>query len=210
MEFKDKFIFGTASLHHLIFQKRIFSLLDYAYSIGFRTFDTSPYYGLGYNEYLLLKWIYKRNKKDVLINTKEGLSYPFFRSTTIFAMIIQKPFSYCGLKGKKDKEKNIYKRFHLNSSKILLHEPSLKKLKNDNILTEFDGVAGELASKSDAKFQSKIRQVPFKFHPKGDIFYGIYSGEKKFDVSLKGVFIYYSSKKFRLKKLKESYEKIYG
>lgn len=209
MNFSEKYIFGTAKIHRLLTRRRIFELLDAAYNSGFRIFDTSPYYGLGFNERLLLYWVVSRNHSDVSINTKIGLAYPIWRSVSISDMLLQKAIVRLGLCSIKTTKKslNIYFRNKKKPKYIFIHEPKLlgKKtserlihLKLENNLS-INGYAGSLKHLELELNERLIRQVPFDEYPQGDVFYGIFSSQgKSFSFDLQGKFIYSTSKISRL------------
>tara|TARA_Y200000002_G_scaffold366537_1_gene357604 strand:- start:22004 stop:22777 length:774 start_codon:yes stop_codon:yes gene_type:complete len=67
----NKLIFGTASLTSLSDYKKIIYLLEFAYDIGIKSFDTAPLYGRGYSEIILGDFL--KNKNDINISTKFGL-----------------------------------------------------------------------------------------------------------------------------------------
>ncbi|MDB2559770.1 aldo/keto reductase [Amylibacter sp.] len=83
----SKFIFGTASLHHVakpIRQK----LLDAVIDCGFSHFDTAPYYSYGTAERSLYD-ILKKNK-DASVTTKVGLFSPGGENQSETQMYIRK------------------------------------------------------------------------------------------------------------------------
>ncbi|ALJ05256.1 oxidoreductase [Pseudalgibacter alginicilyticus] len=55
------------------FKKNTFSVLDEAYKLGIRYFDTAPSYGKG--EAFLQEWHATRNYNDVILGTKWGYTY---------------------------------------------------------------------------------------------------------------------------------------
>ncbi|MCK0131716.1 aldo/keto reductase [Flavobacteriaceae bacterium F08102] len=55
------------------FETNAFAMLDEAYTLGIRFFDTAPSYGMG--EKYLLKWHTQRAHKDVHLSTKWGYTY---------------------------------------------------------------------------------------------------------------------------------------
>ena len=55
------------------FKKNALEMLDYAYKIGVRYFDTAASYGKG--EEFLIEWNDKRNYKDVILGSKWGYTY---------------------------------------------------------------------------------------------------------------------------------------
>lgn len=76
----NKIIFGTGNLHHLVSHRSRQNLLNLAFDLGFRAFDTAPAYGNNINEYELGKAL-KNKRYDCEINTKFGIpipSYPKF------------------------------------------------------------------------------------------------------------------------------------
>lgn len=56
-----------------IFRKQSFKVLEEAYNLGIRYFDTAPGYGLAEN--LLLEWIQTKNDNSIKIATKWGYTY---------------------------------------------------------------------------------------------------------------------------------------
>ena len=50
---RDRLVFGTANLHHLMNFHERQRILIKAYDIGFRRYDTAPAYGNGISEYEL-------------------------------------------------------------------------------------------------------------------------------------------------------------
>ena len=65
--------FGTASLHHLIYQKDRELLLGQALDSGFTHFDTARLYGEGLAEHSLGRFLGKQ-RQNVTIGTKFGIS----------------------------------------------------------------------------------------------------------------------------------------
>lgn len=55
------------------FRKHSFSVLEEAYNLGIRYFDTAPGYGLA--EELLLEWLQTKNDKTIEVATKWGYTY---------------------------------------------------------------------------------------------------------------------------------------
>ena len=55
------------------FKKHSFSVLEDAYNLGIRYFDTAPGYGLA--EELVLEWLQTKNDKTIEIGTKWGYTY---------------------------------------------------------------------------------------------------------------------------------------
>jgi len=209
MQFSEKYIYGTAKLHHLYFRYKIYNILDTAYQAGFRVFDTSPYYGLGLNERILVEWIKKRGHRDVLVHTKIGLSYPIWRSRNIVEFIVQKVllfFGFCSVLNFRPRL-DIWIKHNLQPEKVFIHEPEnfgksniTHLLSSNNIdFSLIKGFAGKLCT-YDLKFKDKmIHQVPFEDYPKGDIFYGIFSSKStKFKHSMEGKFIYSSNSIYRI------------
>lgn len=210
MHFSEKYIFGTAKIHHLVSRHRLYKILDTAYDVGFRMFDTSPYYGLGLNERILILWVKSRKHTDVRIHTKIGLSYPLWRSTTIFEYAIQKALltlGLCSVINTKARTK-IYKEHDLVPNMLFIHEPGI--LKKSDLLklssaksvdgVVIDGYAGRLTNVELNIEGNVYYQVPFADYPNGDVFYGIFSGGSKvFSPSLEGRFIYATNKVSRLK-----------
>ena len=66
--------FGTGSLHHIFSKRRRQLILDQVLDAGITHFDTSPYYGYGFAEIELGKWLRGR-RHQFTIATKVGL-YP--------------------------------------------------------------------------------------------------------------------------------------
>ena len=56
-----------------VFRKQSFSVLEDAYKLGIRYFDTAPGYGLA--EKLLLEWLQTKNDESIQIATKWGYTY---------------------------------------------------------------------------------------------------------------------------------------
>lgn len=71
----SRLAFGTASLHHRIFQKQRQELLGAAADVGITHFDTSPYYGYGLAESDLGQFMAGRRARFT-VATKVGL-YPW-------------------------------------------------------------------------------------------------------------------------------------
>ncbi|WP_349663872.1 aldo/keto reductase [Cellulophaga lytica] len=55
------------------FKENTFTMLDHAYELGIRYFDTAPSYGKG--EQFLLDWKNQREHKDLVLGTKWGYTY---------------------------------------------------------------------------------------------------------------------------------------
>ncbi|EWH13432.1 NADP-dependent oxidoreductase domain-containing protein [Cellulophaga geojensis KL-A] len=55
------------------FKENAFTMLDHAYELGIRYFDTAPSYGKG--EQFLLDWKNQREYKDLVLGTKWGYTY---------------------------------------------------------------------------------------------------------------------------------------
>ncbi|ADY30954.1 aldo/keto reductase [Cellulophaga lytica] len=55
------------------FKENAFTMLDHAYELGIRYFDTAPSYGKG--EQFLLDWKNQRGHKDLVLGTKWGYTY---------------------------------------------------------------------------------------------------------------------------------------
>ena len=55
------------------FRKHSFSVLEEAYNLGIRYFDTAPGYGLA--EKLVLEWLQTKNDASIEIGTKWGYTY---------------------------------------------------------------------------------------------------------------------------------------
>lgn len=55
------------------FKENAFTMLDHAYELGIRYFDTAPSYGKG--EQFLLDWKNQREHKDLVLGTKWGYTY---------------------------------------------------------------------------------------------------------------------------------------
>jgi len=68
----DNLIFGTASITSVREYSRAIELLDLAYDLGIRHFDTAPLYGKGFSEVILGKFI-KYKRLDICVSTKFGL-----------------------------------------------------------------------------------------------------------------------------------------
>lgn len=80
----QEFIFGTWQIgglpsFHDMSESDALSLLEYAYSLGIRSFDTAPIYGMGKSENYLGK-AFERVRKDIRIITKFGYSLERNRS----------------------------------------------------------------------------------------------------------------------------------
>lgn len=74
--------FGTASLHHLLWQSERLKLLETAYSNGITHFDTAPCYGFGLAENDIGLFATKR-RNSITITTKVGLYSPDRNPTSI-------------------------------------------------------------------------------------------------------------------------------
>ena len=73
-----EFIFGTWQIgglpsFHDMSESDALSLLEYAYSLGIRSFDSAPIYGMGKSEKYLGK-AFESVRKDIRIITKFGYS----------------------------------------------------------------------------------------------------------------------------------------
>jgi aryl-alcohol dehydrogenase-like predicted oxidoreductase len=55
------------------FKKKGIAMLNYAYNLGIRYFDTAPGYGLA--EQLLIDWVTKKNDPSIIVATKWGYTY---------------------------------------------------------------------------------------------------------------------------------------
>ncbi|WP_452229171.1 aldo/keto reductase [Lacinutrix sp. MEBiC02404] len=66
---KDK----NANPHLEVFKQNSFNVLEHAYQLGIRYFDTAPGYGLA--EDLLLEWLQTKNDPTIQIATKWGYTY---------------------------------------------------------------------------------------------------------------------------------------
>lgn len=55
------------------FKEKGMAMLDYAYDLGLRYFDTAPGYGLA--EQLLIDWVTKKNDPNIIVATKWGYTY---------------------------------------------------------------------------------------------------------------------------------------
>lgn len=73
MDFKKNIGFGCVSLTMHTFEREALKMLETAYDLGIRHFDTAPLYGQGYSERILGNFL-KRKRSDVTITTKFGLS----------------------------------------------------------------------------------------------------------------------------------------
>lgn len=55
------------------FKKKGIEVLEYAYKMGIRHFDTAPNYGMA--EEILLKWVKKKNDPNIIVSSKWGYRY---------------------------------------------------------------------------------------------------------------------------------------
>ncbi len=85
----SKLAFGTASLHHLFFEKERCALLSAAVNAGFTHFDTSPYYGFGIGEIALGK-LPVDIKNRITIASKVGLYSPAGASAHTASIVARK------------------------------------------------------------------------------------------------------------------------
>lgn len=76
----NRLVFGTGSLHHLLFYRQREYLIKTAIDYGINKFDTAPSYGNGINEIELGRALKgKRDKCE--INTKFGIPVPIYHSS---------------------------------------------------------------------------------------------------------------------------------
>lgn len=86
---KNRLGLGSGSLHHLFWGKDRLDLINTAYDLGFRHFDTSPYYGSGLAERSLGHALHAK-RSEVRLATKVGLYGPsrYANSISIRARIV--------------------------------------------------------------------------------------------------------------------------
>lgn len=83
--------FGGASLTSMRSYNEVKAVLNTAYSLGIRHFDTADLYGKGYSE-LIYGHFLKDKRKDITITTKFGLGQPF--STNKLPISLLLPINY--------------------------------------------------------------------------------------------------------------------
>lgn len=131
--------FGCAGLSALPTLKRANNVLETAYKVGIRFFDTAPLYGNGFSEIILGNFI-RDKRKEVTVTTKFGLGtgkMPFIPA------VLALPLNYIRKKGKKKRTIQEYATINrpqlLNTRRIskdsiqLSLEKSLLRLKTDYI-----------------------------------------------------------------------------
>ena len=64
---------STVDKSVIAFKQKAFTMLDHAYGLGIRYFDTAPSYGKG--EEFLLDWKITRKRNDLILGTKWGYTY---------------------------------------------------------------------------------------------------------------------------------------
>ncbi len=90
MNVSEKLAFGTAAITSLSNPVIAQELLNTAFDLGIRQFDTAPLYGQGYSEKIVGTFI-KYNRKDIVVNTKFGLGSAQIQSLPI---ILTMPMNY--------------------------------------------------------------------------------------------------------------------
>lgn len=83
--------FGGASLTSMQSYSDVKDLLNTAYSLGIRHFDTAALYGKGYSE-LIYGHFFKDKRKDITITTKFGLGEPFSANQLPISLLL--PLNY--------------------------------------------------------------------------------------------------------------------
>ena len=83
--------FGGASLTSMRSYADVKDLLNTAYSLGIKHFDTSDLYGKGYSE-LIYGHFLKDKRKDITITTKFGLGQPFSANQLPISLLL--PLNY--------------------------------------------------------------------------------------------------------------------
>jgi aryl-alcohol dehydrogenase-like predicted oxidoreductase len=83
--------FGGASLTSMRSYTHVKELLNNAYSLGIKHFDTSDLYGKGYSE-LIYGHFLKDKRKDITITTKFGLGQPFSANQLPISLLL--PLNY--------------------------------------------------------------------------------------------------------------------
>lgn len=83
--------FGGASLTSMHSYNDVKALLNTAYSLGIRHFDTAALYGKGYSE-LIYGHFLKDKRKDITITTKFGLGEPFSANQLPISVLL--PLNY--------------------------------------------------------------------------------------------------------------------
>jgi aryl-alcohol dehydrogenase-like predicted oxidoreductase len=83
--------FGGASLTSMQSYDAVKDLLNTAYSLGIRHFDTAALYGKGYSE-LIYGHFLKDKRKDITITTKFGLGQPFSANPLPISLLL--PLNY--------------------------------------------------------------------------------------------------------------------
>lgn len=73
MDFKKNIGFGCVSLTMHTFEREALKILETAFDLGIRHFDTAPLYGQGYSEKILGEFL-KRKRSKVTVTTKFGLN----------------------------------------------------------------------------------------------------------------------------------------
>ena len=66
----NKIIFGCCEISKSSLKNKSVKLLDYAYELGIKNFDTAPLYSKGYSE-ILIGEVFK-NKNEIFVTTKVG------------------------------------------------------------------------------------------------------------------------------------------
>jgi aryl-alcohol dehydrogenase-like predicted oxidoreductase len=88
---KSSLGFGGASLTSMQSYSDVKDLLNTAYSLGIRHFDTAALYGKGYSE-LIYGYFLKDKRKDITITTKFGLGEPFSANSLPISLLL--PLNY--------------------------------------------------------------------------------------------------------------------
>jgi aryl-alcohol dehydrogenase-like predicted oxidoreductase len=91
INFKSQLGFGGASLTSMRSYANVKDLLNTAYSLGIKHYDTSDLYGKGYSE-LIYGHFLKDKRKDITITTKFGLGSPFYANQLPVSLLL--PLNY--------------------------------------------------------------------------------------------------------------------
>ncbi len=131
--------FGGASITSMFSYSSALDLLEEAYRLGIRHFDTAPLYGQGYSEVIFGNFI-KNKRKEISISTKFGLGEAYRNKMPVQLLI---PLNYLAKKFKKqfltqeNTNKNEYKPLTyrtLNKKEVKASfESSLTRLQTDYV-----------------------------------------------------------------------------
>lgn len=136
----SRFVFGTASLHHLHEAEQL-DLLCAAADAGITHFDTAPYYGFGLAERSLGRLLQLR--PDLTVTTKVGLYSPTLRTNTRAEVLIRKtlgravprlslPTSDFDIRqAKASLDRSLSRLGRERVELLLLHEPQLSMIDAD-------------------------------------------------------------------------------